>query len=73
MKITRTSMLTRATHTLDIDVSELQLEAYYRGGKTIQEAFPHLSDAEREFILSGITAEEWLHHVSIPVGEGDEK
>lgn len=31
----------------------------WRNGKLIQEAFPMLSDNEREFIMTGITPEEW--------------
>lgn len=33
--------------------------AYEVEGKHIQDAFPFLTDNEREFILTGITAEEW--------------
>jgi len=25
----------------------------------VQDIFPHLSDSEREFLISGITEEEW--------------
>ena len=31
----------------------------WQSGVLIQEAFPYLSDEEREFIISGITPEEW--------------
>jgi len=32
-----------------------------RGEGYIQDIFPHLSDDEREFIMIGITAEEWAN------------
>ena len=57
-KITRTSNLTGQVHTLDLDVTEAQIQAY-QAGALLQEAFPHLSAADREFILTGITAGEW--------------
>ncbi len=31
----------------------------YRQGKTIQEAMPSLTDDQREFLMSGISAEGW--------------
>lgn len=31
----------------------------YENGALLQNAFPNLSSAEREFIKSGITDEEW--------------
>jgi len=31
----------------------------YRNGKLIQDAFPFLSADEREFLLTGMTPEEW--------------
>jgi hypothetical protein len=59
MNITRKSPITGATHTLDLNVTQEQLDAYDRGGVLIQHAFPDLPKAEREFILTGITADEW--------------
>lgn len=37
------------------------LDAYeeWKGGKLIQDAFPDLNDEQREFIMTGITPEEW--------------
>lgn len=32
---------------------------YNREGYYIQDAFPYLTEDEREFILTGITADEW--------------
>ena len=52
-------MFTGKEHTMDLDVTEEQLRSYYEGGLLIQNAFPHLSADEREFIKTGVTPEEW--------------
>ena len=58
LKIKRTSPLTGIERTLEFDVTEEQMRAW-QSGVLIQEAMPNLSADEREFIKSGITAEEW--------------
>ena len=58
-EITRTSQLTGQVHTLDLDVTEAEITAVLQGDVLIQNALPHLSAADREFILTGITAGEW--------------
>jgi len=58
MQITRESMLTGNVSTMDINVTLEQLEAWHNG-MLIQEAMPHLTANEREFIKTGITQEEW--------------
>jgi hypothetical protein len=58
MWITRKSQLSGKEHTLDLDVTEEQLQAFGRGG-LVQDAFPLLTASQREFILTGITSEEW--------------
>lgn len=35
------------------------LESWMRGESSIQNAFPQLNADEREFLMTGITAEEW--------------
>jgi hypothetical protein len=59
MKVTRTSFYSGVTRTLDLDITEAQVQAY-QDGAMIQIAFPNLSDADREFILTGVTGEEWI-------------
>lgn len=59
MKITRTSDFTGVTRTLDIPVTEAQLGAW-RNGSLIQDAMPHLTPAQREFLKTGVTEEEWV-------------
>lgn len=59
MQITRTSMTTGITRTRELDVTNDQLDAYYNKGKLIQDAFPHLSPSDREFIMTGMSDEDW--------------
>ena len=58
MKITRTSMFTGIERTLDLDFTAEQL-AEWKNGALIQNAMPNLSAADREFIMTGVTDEEW--------------
>ena len=69
MKITRKSQVSGKLHTLDLPVTDEQLRAYEEG-TLLQEAFPNLNPPDREFIKSGITAEEWQTHV-LGVGTSD--
>ena len=59
MKVTRISQMSNQEHTLDLNVTQEQLDEYERGARLIQDVFPHLSHDEREFIKTGITKEEW--------------
>jgi hypothetical protein len=59
MKVTRQSMLTGKLHTTELDITERQLESYERGEGLLQDIFYNLTLAEREFIKSGITNEEF--------------
>lgn len=58
MKIKRQSIFTGAIRTLDLPITEEQWERY-KNGTLIQDAFPNLTTDQREFILSGVTKEEW--------------
>ncbi len=58
MLITRKSMLSGKNHTMELPVNQAQLDAY-AAGELVQDAFPNLDADEREFIKTGITAEEW--------------
>lgn len=69
MKITRQSTLTNVTHTLDIDVTQEQIDKW-QSGSYIQDAMPHLSGDDREFLISGITPDEW--NKAFPEEEEDE-
>ena len=58
MKITRTSILTGETRTIDLPVTLAQLNDWHQG-TLIQNAMPNLTPDEREFIKTGITEGEW--------------
>ena len=58
MKITRKSEFSGITRELDLPITEEQYKAW-QDGMMIQEAMPHLTNDQREFLLSGMTKEEW--------------
>ena len=59
MIITKKSLLTGIEHTKDVSVTSDQLWQIDNKTDLIQRIVPHLSPAEREFLLTGITGEEW--------------
>ena len=63
MEITRISMYSGIMRSRMLDITEEQLEAYHNGA-LIQNAFPDLSDEEREFFMTGITRNEWIEMFS---------
>jgi hypothetical protein len=58
MKIVRTSPFSGQVNEREINVTPTQL-ANWKNGTLIQNAMPHLTPDEREFLMTGITAEEW--------------
>lgn len=58
MKVTRKSQISGIEHTLELPITAEQL-ADYEAGTLVQKAFPDLEPPLREFIMSGITPEEW--------------
>lgn len=60
MKIVRKSPFTGVTHEWDMPtVTEERLAEWRKPGNLIQDVFPELSADEREFLMTGITPEEW--------------
>jgi hypothetical protein len=59
MIMTQQSQLTGAMNTRDIDVTEQELREWISSGRPIQQVLGHLSAADREFLLTGATPEEW--------------
>lgn len=59
MIVRRKSSITGIIHTRDIPVNPEDLIAWERGLGAIQDLMPYLNTVDREFILSGITEEEW--------------
>jgi hypothetical protein len=58
MVITRISPFTGITRMREITVTQEQLDRW-QAGELIQNAMPNLSADDREFVMTGITAEEW--------------
>ena len=59
MLITMTSMISKTSSTRDIDITIEQLFRIKHTQELIQNVVPHLSLEDREFLISGITPEEW--------------
>jgi hypothetical protein len=59
LNITRTSIVSGKTQTLPINVTQEQLNSW-EAGELIQNAMPQLTPDEREFIMTGITPDEWM-------------
>ena len=59
MMIQRKSVLTGVVRTRNIPVNPEDLALWEAGFVSLQEVMPYLNDTDREFILTGITAEEW--------------
>ncbi len=58
MKIEKRSHFTGRLNAMDIDVTLEQLSRY-RLGELIQDVMPDLTIEEREFIMTGVTPQEW--------------
>ena len=58
MLIERKSMISGKTTYRELDITQEQLDQWEEGA-FIQDVFPYLSIGDREFIMTGITEEEW--------------
>jgi hypothetical protein len=58
MLLTRTSIVSGITRTKEIDVTQEELQRH-ENGELPQKIWPHLTDSDREFIISGMIDEEW--------------
>ena len=59
MLVTRVSVISRKENSMELDITQDQLNRYEFGLGLIQDIFPNLSGEEREFIKTGITPKEW--------------
>lgn len=60
MLVTNVSMISGKEHTMDLPVTEQEMAIWCSPNPPlIQDCFPNLTDEQREFILTGITPEEW--------------
>lgn len=58
MQITRRSPFSGKVNTLDINVTQEQLDRW-EAGELIQNAMPNVSPEHREFIMTGLSPTEW--------------
>jgi hypothetical protein len=59
MKVTRRSIVSGKTRTKDLPTTPAQYVKYIRGEGYIQDIMPDLPPEDREFIINGVTPEEW--------------
>jgi hypothetical protein len=60
MNIQKTSQFTGKVHVMDLDITEAQFaELQSPGRRQIQQVVPQLTAEEREFLLTGVTPDEW--------------
>jgi len=58
--ITKKSMFSGLNHTKEFEMTEAQFATYtMRPRPHIQNIFPSMSPSDCEFLLTGVTAEEW--------------
>ena len=60
IQVTRQSVITKKINTMELPITQEHLDLYETvGDMLIQDAFPNLDKEQREFLLSGITPQEW--------------
>lgn len=58
MRVMKRSIFSGKIHEMDLPITLDQLDRW-NSGELIQNVFTNLSDDEREFLMTGITPEEW--------------
>ena len=58
MIISRVSPFTGKVNTMDLPITEEQIERWKRGAYA-QDVWPDLTPSQREFLISGCTDEDW--------------
>ena len=60
IQVTRQSIITKKINTMELPITQEHLDTYETVGDIlIKDAFPNLDKEQREFLLSGITPQEW--------------
>ena len=59
MLIARTSCYSGILRQEDLPITEEQYYRWVKGNEPILEIMPHLTSSQREFLISGMTDEEW--------------
>jgi hypothetical protein len=58
MIITRRSPVTGKVNSLDLNITDAEIARWQRG-EFIQNVWPNLTVDEREFLMTGMTKEDW--------------
>ena len=58
MMVSKQNVMTGQWNTMDINITADQWKMW-QSGTLIQDAAPQLTEAEREFLISGMTPAEW--------------
>lgn len=59
VRVHKVSILSGKESSMILPLRQGQIELWLESCMLIQDAFPQLSDDAREFLMSGITREEW--------------
>lgn len=70
MIVTKRSIISRAVHSMDLPVTQEQLDRHRAGG-LVQDVFPDLTVQQREFLISGMSLEEQAAFFEGPPAEVD--
>ena len=62
MFVQKQSMLSGKTNEMELPITKEQIEDW-ESGRLIQHAMPHLDKWQREFLITGVTKEEWVKEV----------
>ena len=70
IKLTRTSIITRRDNTMVLPIESDRVTEWLKARRDdplaaplVQDAFPELNDEQREFVLTGVTPDEWKEMV----------
>jgi len=60
IQVTKQSIITKKMNTMELPITQEHLDMYETVGDIlVQDAFPNLDIGQREFLISGITPDEW--------------
>lgn len=59
MRVTKRDPFSGKINTMDLNITEEEIDRWRDGSELIQNAFPHLTADQREFLMTGIMPDEW--------------
>lgn len=64
LKVKRRSLLTGKVNEMTLPITMGEIAQFLSKDNSVLDAFPQLTSAQREFISTGITAEEWYGYAA---------